>query len=362
MTNNIMRQGIKTLAVSAAAGLLMTGCGLIYKPVGHTLNHYSLDEIVPYALGSGDLDKSACGTGMGLNQLAGSFSRVINRPARLLVMTNTTASFCSEAQAQKYHLLVQRNLHNGQTDVAADNRIEAQRWERITALRRYQVYKDTVNAYGEIGTDQCPDLTNELGTNQDQLIYLTGVLVGVQGLLNDIQANSSVGIPQDIAAKAGRASQCLDNQTWWGVPKALEAVVWLSVPGNAPDGADPWAQLRQSAAIGQQDGIALPAMLYALAAYGQSDEAKEKEAIKMVADIYNNYDPDASQETRDQRHDVAAKYLLLNQIAYSEALYLSDRLWIDAEGHRTPLVALGTFPGQNDSSKDSNFDAGSYLN
>ena len=58
-------------AIAGLTGLALSGCGLIYKPVGHTLNHYSLDEIVPYALGSGDLDLAACGTGMGLNQLGG---------------------------------------------------------------------------------------------------------------------------------------------------------------------------------------------------------------------------------------------------------------------------------------------------
>ncbi|RJS93112.1 hypothetical protein [Salinisphaera sp. Q1T1-3] len=199
---NSIRRARQLVFVSVAAGL-MSGCGLAYKPVGHTLNHYALDEVVPYALASDDLDQSACGTGMGLSRLVGSFSRVIDRPARLLIVTNTTASFCSEARAQKYHLLVQRNLYNGQTDVARDNRISAQRWERITALRRYQVYRDTVQAFGEIGGAQCSTVRDEIGTDQDALVYLTGLLVGVQGLLNDIQANSSVGVPQNIAAKAG---------------------------------------------------------------------------------------------------------------------------------------------------------------
>lgn len=339
---------LKPALIALAGASLLTGCGLIYKPVGHTLNHYSLDEVLPYALGSGDLNKSACGTGLGLAQLSGSFSRVINRPARLLVMVNTTAAYCSEAQAQQYHLLVKRNLHNNHTDVAKDNRIEAQRWERTTALRRYQVFKDTETAYGKVGDGQCPDLSNEMGTNLDQLTFMTGVLTGVQGLLNDIQANSSVGIPQDIAARAGRASECLDNRQWWGVPHAMQAVVWLSVPGNAPDGAQPWQQLKDSAALGQSQGIALSPMLYAIAAYGQSDEDREKEAIKQVADTYN------SQNT-------PGEYLLLNQIAYREAQYLSDQIWMEATGHRTPLMALGTFPGDN-SSSNSDFDAGDLLN
>ena len=80
-------------------------------------------------------------------------------------------------------------------------------------------------------------------------------------------------------------------------------------------------------------------MLYALAAYGQSDMARQKEAIKMVAEIYNDYEPGKAPDDRDENND-AAQYLLLNQIAYNEALYLSDRIWIDAEGHRTPPWAV----------------------
>jgi hypothetical protein len=312
------------------------------------LNHYTLDEAVPYALASGDLNKTVCGTGLGLSQLMGSFSRVINRPARTLMSTNTLAAMCSEGKAQDSHLLLLRNLHNGHTGPARDNRIIAQRWERITALRRYQVYKDTQVAYGELGASTCPDLTNEMGTELDELGFMIGMLTSVQGVLSDIQAGSTVGIPQNIAAQAGRASACLDNRKWWGVPKALEAVVWLSVPGNAPDGADPWAQLEQAAALGEQQGMALAPMLYALAAYGQSDEAREKAGIERVARTYN-------------ADNGPSDYQILNEVAYSQAQYLSDRLWMADSGHRTPLVGLGSFPGDK-ASADDDFDAGSYLN
>ena len=348
MNTKTARQIVLGTASAGLAAVLLSGCGLIYKPVGHTLNHYSLDEAVPYALSSGDLDKTTCGTGLALSQLMGSFSRVISRPSRTLLSTNLLAAMCSEAQAQDAHLLVLRALHNGETDTARDDRIIAQRWERITALRRYQVYRDTVDAYGEFGGQSCPDLSNEMGTDLDELQFMTGVLTSVQGLLSDIRANSSVGIPQNVAAEAGRAVSCLDNRKWWGLPEALEAVVWLSVPGNQPDGADPWGQLERSVAIGREQGMALPAMLYAIAAYGQSDTAREKQAIKAMAEIYN-------------QNDTAGRFQILNEVAYSQAQYLSDRIWMEAEGHRTPLIALGSFPGDSSGASDDDFDAGSFL-
>ncbi|WP_147418155.1 hypothetical protein [Salinisphaera sp. Q1T1-3] len=142
-------------------------------------------------------------------------------------------------------------------------------------------------------------------------------------------------------------------------------MVWLSVPGNAPDDADPWAQLRASAALGESQGMALPAMLYALAAYGRSDVAREREAIETVARIHNRYQPSSFAEPADKdgAEKTAARYRLLNEIAYNEALYSSDRLWIDATGHRTPLMALGRFPGaRSETNDDADFDAGRYLN
>ena len=61
-----MHNVFKQTAVATLGALLLSGCGLIYKPTGHVLNHYTLDEAVPYSLASGDLDKTTCGTGLAL--------------------------------------------------------------------------------------------------------------------------------------------------------------------------------------------------------------------------------------------------------------------------------------------------------
>jgi hypothetical protein len=340
---------LKRLSLPILAGLVvgLSGCGLIYKPTGHVLSHYSQDEVVPYVLGSGDLDLSACGTGMGQHQLLASFSRVIGRPSKVLLNTSLLAGLCSEAEAQEEQLRFARALRDGDTEEARDARIESQRLFRRTALRRYQVYRDTVAAYGELGDGKCPSL----GNDTEEFEYMVGTLTSIQALLSDIQASSSVGVPQDVAARAGRATQCMDNEKWWGIPNALQAVVWLSVPGTTPDGTDPWTQLKEAADYGATKGMPLPAMLYAVAGYGQSDDAREKEGIRQVAKIYNN-------------GEAPADYLILAEVAYAQALYLSDRIWTRESGQRTPFLALGDFPGDDSGSSDgdSDFDAGSFLN
>ena len=323
---------LKTLSLPLLALLTagLAGCGAIYKPTGSVLAHYSQDHVVPHVLGSGDLDLSACGTGMGQHQLLASFSRVNEAPARVLLNTNLLAGLCSEAQAREAQLRFQRELRNGNTAAARDARVESQRLFRRTALRRYAAYRHTVDAFGELGDGHCPSFDSET----EKAEYLIGTLTSVQALLSDIQASSSVGVPQDVAARAGRASECMDNEQWWGIPNALQAVVWLSVPGSAPDGVDPWNQLEDAADLGEAAGMPMAAMLYAIAGYGQSDAQREREGIRQVARIYND--------------GIGPKdYLILGEVAYAQALYLSDRIWTQETGKRTPFLALGEFPGED---------------
>ena len=84
---------LKTLSlpVMAAVAVMISGCGLIYKPTGWVLTSYAQDNAVPYALASGDLDLTACGSGKGLNQLLGSFGPVIGRPSKLMVAVGLLA-------------------------------------------------------------------------------------------------------------------------------------------------------------------------------------------------------------------------------------------------------------------------------
>jgi len=339
---------LKGLSLPLVAGLVvaLSGCSLIYKPTGQILSAYTQDEVVPYVLGSGDLDLATCGTGLGQSQLLASFSRVISRRSKILLNTSLLSGLCSETEAWEQKLRFARALREGNTAEARDARIEAQRLYRRTALRRLQTYHDTVNAFGQLGDDKCPSL----GSETEEIEHIAGTLTSVQALLSDIQAASSVGVPQNVAAQAGREANCMDNEKWWGVPNALQAVVWLSVPGSAPEDADPWQQLKEAADYGASKGMPLAAMLYAVAGYGQSDSQRQREGIRQVAKIYN-------------KGEAPKDYLIFSEVAYAQALFLSDRIWTEETGQRTPFLALGDFPGDDSgSSDDSDFDAGSFLN
>lgn len=316
------------LPLLAASLLFTSGCALIYKPTGHVLTSLAQDKIVPYALAGGDLRIAACGTGMGQYHLLGSFTNIVGRPAKTMLDLGTLSALCSANKAQEAHLQYVQALNAGQTDEARDARTREQRFWRITTLRRFQAYKDTVTAYGELGDGECPDLDSEL----DQLQFMVGIVTSVQGILSDIQSASSVGVPQDVAAKAARASKCLDSEQWWGVPQAIRGVVWLSVPGTIPDGKNAWNVLKEAALTGKAQGMPLAAALYIVGAYGSGDLQRQKEGIRWVDEIF-----EAGIGPTD--------YLILAEVAFDQALYYSDIIWMEKSGRRTPFQGLGTFPG-----------------
>lgn len=253
-------------ALVLLGALSVTGCGLVYKSTGAVLTSYAQDVNMPYVLASRDLRLAACGTGPGLNQFIGSFQRVGAPPAAILISLDTLAGLCA---AQAANLVYLRALNAGETSDARDAYIREQRAWQVAAVRRFQAYNNTVRAYGTLGDGQCPALDSEF----DQAQFLIGILTSMQALLSDIRAGGSVGVPTSIAAEAARASRCLDNQHWWGVPAALRAVIWLSVPGTKPQGKNAWQTLEAAARLGAQQGMPLAASLLIRAVFAQSDLA-----------------------------------------------------------------------------------------
>ncbi|WP_179403605.1 hypothetical protein [Burkholderia guangdongensis] len=330
-------------AMVLVGGVALSGCSVIYPPVGATLTHYANDHVVPEVLASNDVDISTCGTGAGLHQLLESFERVVHRPHIAMMDTELLSGYCAQARANEAHLMYLQALHDGQANRAKDFHIVEQRLQKLTAQRRYAAYHDFVAAYDHFGdAHACPRFRND----QDQAEYLVGLITTVQALLSDIQAGSVVGVPQDVANRAARSSACLDNAKWWGMPEAIRAAAWMSVPGTAPAGTDPQTVMDHAVETATPSGMPLAATFAAIAAYGHGDTAREQEAIRQFVAI-------------DQQNKVPKKYALLGEIGRLEATYYSDQIWMKATGARTPYEGLGRFP--NDSASGKADDTGDLL-
>lgn len=339
MRINILRFSVLSLAM---AGLLsLSGCAAVYRPTGVVLAHYAQDELIPYSLESTDARLAACGTGPGLQQLVGSFGRLIKRPHREVMSAELLSALCSEAKANEAHLLYLRSLHAGNADRAQDANIVDQRLSKVTAERRFAAYHDLIAAYGPLGED-CPSFEYPIDAAQ----YMIGLLTSVQALLSDTRAGGAVGVPKDVARKAAVSSRCLDNEKWWGVPLALRATVWTSVPGSTPEGKDPWKAMQKAVSLGRQSGMPLAATFYAIAAANQGDTKKEKKAIKAFVSIASE-------------NKVPKKYALLAAVGELQVLELSDELWTQKTGRRTPYQGLGSFPGEKQ--KQESIDVNQFL-
>jgi hypothetical protein len=266
LTGSVRTLRVVLLSLSLGLG----GCAtVVYAPTGKVLTHYATDEVVPYVESTSDIPLATCGTGLGQQQLLASFGRIIGRPHMALVYTGILTAGCSEAQAFSDDLRYLRAARAGRSSDANDALIAEQNAEALTARRRYQAFRDMVAIYGKPGQESTTDsgqpgvVCPEFEGRKDQETYLLGLVTGLQAIFDDTRSGSQVGVPQNIAPEAARASQCLDNAKWWGVPEAIQAAVWSTVPGALPKGKNAWTAFAHAEQLANAAGVRLA---YALAA------------------------------------------------------------------------------------------------
>ena len=111
---------------------------------------------------------------------------------------------------------------------------------------------------------------------------------------------------------------------------AMKAAVWAMLPGAEPKGENAWERLATAQRKGEEARVRLPNVLYAMAAYtnGKND---------LVKDIIRRHAKDV------EKHPANPEYALIDKTATIQLRALSDRLWTENTGHRTPIGGLGTF-------------------
>ena len=316
--------------------VLLQGCGMIYKTTGDVLINFGQDEMLPYMMTQDDA-AMGCALGESMTPLLMSFQRVGSNPDKLAVLVYVTASTCAEEQALEEELRYTRALNAGNVSEARDARENQKRFHALAAQRQQTAYNYLTDAYHAMEDDTCPRLRSDF----DELVWMVGLIGGVQAVLNDGQADGSVGVPRNVPAQVIRGTQCLDNEKWWGVPRGVRGALWGILPALGPEDADPWSMLEESAQMGFDNGVRLGSALYAQAAYTQADDERLRQAIRDFAENDDDLNPD---------------YRMLDTIGHHMIRSLSDRLWTDAEGRRTPFGALGEFWDDEDDEEDIDID------
>jgi hypothetical protein len=324
--NRLLRLGV--IGAFLTGTVLLSGCSQINKTGANIALGFAENHLITPQFAMDDVTM-ACVSGEALTPLILGATGVKADVNELSVLLYTSAGLCAEQRALEYELRYMRSSRANLIDDAQDARVMQKRESELAARRQYEAYKH-LEAYFEVGKKapigtKCPKFSRDF----DEFVYMLGMISGVQAMVNDIAAQSVVGVPKDIAAKVERGMQCLDNNKWWGAPMALRATIWTLLPGAGEGKGDPWETLKQNMRVGERAGVRLPHAMYAMAAQAKGDEALVRDSIRSFA---------ATQEAAAN-----PQYRLIDRMAFQIVQNISDRYWTDKTGSRTPPGSLGKF-------------------
>ncbi|MES2909567.1 MAG: hypothetical protein V4688_10485 [Pseudomonadota bacterium] len=323
--SSLLRRGFAGAIIGAS--VLLSAC----DPVAFISNQslrFVEKKLVPPMLKDTDYIM-ACSSGVATAPLIMATENLGADANQLGTLLYTTAALCAETVAFENELRYLRASRAGNVEEAQDARIAQKRMAELAARRQLNAYNRFVTYYEKrydikIG-EECTDFYKDF----DEFVYMLGLITGLQAVLNDITAQQAVGVPLDIAAKAERAFSCLDNKKWWGVPVAARAVIWNVLPG-LDEGKDVWGAFNASMTLGEEAGVRLPHAMYALSAVGKDDNARVRDAIRRFVNVKEGFKPNA-------------QYALVDSLAGFIVTSLSDKLWTEGAGTRTPPGSLGKF-------------------
>ena len=319
----LFRSLLLRLMTASIILLSVSGCSTIYRTTGWFAYDFAETYAFPYMMTTDDTQMS-CSMGDSLTPLLMSFSQLTETPNRLAISLYMQAGACAESKANEEELSYIRAYQSHNIAEAKDARIRQKRLFSVAAKRQYKSYQYLVAEFGEPG-EICPELDDT-----EQFFWMVGLISGLQSVINDLRGEGNVGVPKDIAMKSVRGSQCLDNKRWWGLPNAMQAAAWTIMPDSKPEGVDPWKELEKASAIASESGVRLAHAVEVMMANGSGGDSRLRDAIRRHSQSIRNV---ASNP----------EYKMLDIISTQQILAVSDRLWTEATGSRTPINGLGTF-------------------
>ena len=306
---------------------MLTGCStFVYKTTGEAMHNVGQDLIIPYILSTPD-PQMACSSAEANTPLIMGFEKVDVDTSDLAISMMLTAGACEQNRAFDEELRYLRALHRQDPTTAEDARSAQKTLLAAAARRQLAGYRAYEHYFAEsIASNQCP----EFESDQQELAWLMGNLVGVQAMVNDGASDMVVQVPRNIAAKTERAMDCLDNEKWWGMPLALRAAVWSTLPGLTPEGQTAEQAFEQASTMGAEQGVRMADALWAITAHGQGNAEQMRSVIRQHA-------------TTSNTKTANSHYALFDAISTHIIQQMSDRLWTQNHGHRTPYNQLGQF-------------------
>lgn len=305
--------------------LVLSGCSqhIMRDVAASGMVGFSNDYASPWFLASEDTDVM-CGMGEGLSAMTYPMGPNADE---LIPMLSLAAGTCADERSKEEELRYIRAMRRNDTETAQDARTMQKRWLALAAKRQYFGYQAGVRAWGEPG-GACPELANR----NEQMSYLMGLLLGVQSFQSDFALGGSM-VPTDTVAKVMTGMTCLESDDFWGLPAAVLSMTDIMLAGAGGDKVAlemGYAKLNRASDVGERDGVrmvqALQASLYAM----QGNEELTKQVIRDHVASKKEVPP-------------SAQFKLMDEMSTRTIKLISDKLWTQATGQRTPYGKLGTF-------------------
>lgn len=320
------------LASTVAVATLLAACSP-NRLMGTQLNNFSMEHVVPKAMTLDDPVLICHGNESFIPLLLG-FTEFDVDTDIMLSISYTGAAMCTESEAAEKELWYMLASKQGWYNVAMDARIAQQLLNRDAGNRQVKAYNYMAHYFKkhynyDIGEGKCPTIYKDL----EQQVLLTGATSALQALQNDIASGRLVDVDMSLPSKVTHAMSCLDNEKWWGEPKAMQAAMRTILPKDSDDEVAAWKELQEATDIGLQGGVRLSHAIYASMAATKGRDDLLRDALKRFEAI-----PPAS---------LNPKYKLLNQMAEVQVRKIADRYWMQNQGHRAPTTNFSQFWDEN---------------
>lgn len=326
--------------------LVLGGCSqnMVRDVAGTGMVSFGNNYIAPWFMASDDTD-IMCAMGEGMGTMAFPLGPKVDP---MIPMLTLASGMCADERAKEEELRYIRAMRKNNVEEAQDARTQQKRWLELAARRQYSGYQAVVRHFGDPGSG-CPMFDDR----HERMSYMFGLFGGIQAVQTDMNNGGTAGVPLSVMPKSINGLACLDNDEFWGLPKAIQASVELLKANMGGDAEREnyqarAAELQAASQVGQAQGVRIVQLVQASVYAAMGKEEDTKRIIR---------------EHMQQKKTVAAnpELKILDEMTTRGLRLISDRLWTQHTGQRTPYGTLGTFWDDRASSSSNALDIDDVL-
>ena len=306
---------------------LLSGCthNMVRDMAGSGMVSFGNDYITPWFMSSDDTDVM-CAMGEGMGAMTFPLGPATDPMVPMLTLAS---GMCADERSKEEELRYFRAMRKNDQETAQDARTLQKRWAELSARRQHFGYQATVRYFGEPGAQECP----EFADRNEEMSYLFGLLGGLQAFQIDLNNGGTAGVPLDVMPKVLNGLKCVNSAEFWGIPDAVlasVAVMKANASGDKPGLEAGLQQLKAASDAGKAKGVRMVQLMEATVYSSMGDSEKTKAVIRDHVASKKNVPSDPQLK-------------ILDEMSTRGIRLISDRMWTQATGQRTPYNELGTF-------------------